>query len=215
MKKILSIISIFFLFLFSPVFADEVNQDEEESITLNSVGAPNFESLSDKKLYQQDDSDFYKGLSTKDERYYNTNDNAKSNLSYTFSKKINNSTYGTKLNSSMTSDTASQAVTLFREYEKKNFSLNTSYKTAVPASFSQETSGTVSLAPSYKLNKNLAVKNVLSSDLQSNQKKSEVVLSVNPLKTDRMKVDFGAGQVLDTENDVSRTQFNFTTKFRF
>lgn len=223
MKKFLFIL-MSLIFVMGPslsgsaqTFVDEETAPVEEytPIYLNAERILTPQTEEEQKLYKQEKLDFDKNISEKDNRYYNNNDNAKSSVTHTFSKKINNSTYGTKLDSNMNADSSKQAVTLFKKYEKEKFSVDTAYKNSNPSAFGQETSGTVSVAPAFKLNDSLSIKNVFSSDLQKDQKKGEVILSVQPLKTDRMKLDLGAGQVVDTNNDITRSQLNFSTKFRF
>lgn len=221
-KVVVTFLFIFCSFLSpSTVYAEETSLDIYDEVSdvnpiyLDSSVLPSSISNTEQKLYKFDKIEGLDNLSQSPMRYHHSDDNAKSNLTHTYSKKIKNSTYGTKLDSTMTSDTAKQSVTLFKKYEKNKFSIDTYYQNTDPANFAQQTSGTVSVAPGMKINNNLSVKNVFSSDLQKDQKKGEVVLSVQPLKTDRMNLDLGAGQVLDTNNAITRTQLNFSTKFRF
>lgn len=103
---------------------------------------------------------------------------------------------------------------LFTKYQKKNFSLNTRFQKEQVATYGLTTNN-ISIAPEFRLNKALAVKNVLKADLTRNRKTAELILLLTPfayLGNDRFNLELGAGQTYDATNTLMRTKFQFSTR---
>lgn len=148
--------------------------------------------------------------------FYNENDKFKTkSFSQTAEKKFGRTSFGTKYSSDVKPDSMSNSLTLFSKYQREKFSLNSSYKQSQAFMDKKTVPGVFSITPEYKLNDYFSVQNIYSSNLSNNQRKNEVVLSVHPLKNDRMNLDVGAGQVYYNDSRPGSSQFNFSTRFKF
>ncbi len=103
---------------------------------------------------------------------------------------------------------------LFTKYQNKNFSLNTKFQKEQVATYGLTTNN-ISIAPEYRLNKALAVRNVFKADLTRNRKTAELILLLTPFAywgNDRFNLELGAGQTYDATNTLLRTKFQFSTR---
>lgn len=244
MKKILLTI-LFFNLIFLPTFADEVSTTERSenpelekmldyvyepeketeddnigendvilNITSKTKPVKKSKNLSEKKLDVTTKSDdrfspenIYK--------YDNFNPYESKSTSFTNQKQHGNFTIGTKYDSKIAPESLTQTSTLFTKYQKNKFSFNTSYKSNSFASLDQRGKGTLSFSPEYKLNNRVSVQNIYSTSFLDKNKKSEFVFSLKPFKDDRMDFNIGASQIYSETSTPTRSQLNFSTKFRF
>ena len=244
MKKILLTI-LFFNLIFLPTFAEEVSTTErvenpeleqmldyvyepEEDIYDENVGENDVilnvtpktkpvkksKNLSEKKLDVTTKSD--DRLSPENiYKYDNFNPYESKSTSFTNQKQHGNFTIGTKYDSKIAPESLTQTSTLFTKYQKNKFSFNTSYKSNSFASLDQRGKGTLSFSPEYKLNNRVSVQNIYSTSFLDKNKKSEFVFSLKPFKDDRMDFNIGASQIYSETSTPTRSQLNFSTKFRF
>ena len=244
MKKILFTI-LFFNLIFLPTFAEEVSTTEraenpeleqmldyvyepEEDIYDENVGENDVilnvtpktkpvkksKNLSEKKLDVTTKSD--DRLSPENiYKYDNFNPYESKSTSFTNQKQHGNFTLGTKYDSKIAPESLTQTSTLFTKYQKNKFSFNTSYKSNSFASLDQRGKGTLSFSPEYKLNNRVSVQNIYSTSFLDKNKKSELVFSLKPFKDDRMDFNIGASQIYSETSTPTRSQLNFSTKFRF
>lgn len=244
MKKILLTI-LFFNLIFLPTFAEEVSTTEraenpeleqmldyvyepEEDIYDENVGENDVilnvtpktkpvkksKNLSEKKLDVTTKSD--DRLSPENiYKYDNFNPYESKSTSFTNQKQHGNFTIGTKYDSKIAPESLTQTSTLFTKYQKNKFSFNTSYKSNSFASLDQRGKGTLSFSPEYKLNNHVSVQNIYSTSFLDKNKKSEFVFSLKPFKDDRMDFNIGASQIYSETSTPTRSQLNFSTKFRF
>ena len=244
MKKILLTI-LFFNLIFLPAFAEEISTTEESENPelekmLDYVYEPEEETedenvgendvvlnvtpktkpvkiskkLSEKKLdldSKTDDRISPENLY----KYENFNPYESKSTSYTNQKQHGNFTLGTKYDSTIAPENLTQTSTLFTKYQKNKFSFNTSYKSNSFASLDQRGKGTLSFSPEYKLNSRVSVQNIYSTSFLDKNKKSELVFSLKPFKDDRMDFNIGASQIYSETSTPTRSQLNFSTKFRF
>ncbi len=244
MKKILLTI-LFFNLIILPTFAEEVSTTEraenpeleqmldyvyepEEDIYDENVGENDVilnvtpktkpvkksKNLSEKKLDVTTKSD--DRLSPENiYKYDNFNPYESKSTSFTNQKQHGNFTIGTKYDSKIAPESLTQTSTLFTKYQKNKFSFNTSYKSNSFASLDQRGKGTLSFSPEYKLNNRVSVQNIYSTSFLDKNKKSEFVFSLKPFKDDRMDFNIGASQIYSETSTPTRSQLNFSTKFRF
>ena len=244
MKKILFTI-LFFNLIFLPTFAEEVSTTEraenpeleqmldyvyepEDDIYDENVGENDVilnvtpktkpvkksKNLSEKKLDVTTKSD--DRLSPENiYKYDNFNPYESKSTSFTNQKQHGNFTLGTKYDSKIAPESLTQTSTLFTKYQKNKFSFNTSYKSNSFASLDQRGKGTLSFSPEYKLNNHVSVQNIYSTSFLDKNKKSELVFSLKPFKDDRMDFNIGASQIYSETSTPTRSQLNFSTKFRF
>lgn len=147
--------------------------------------------------------------------YMNKNPYSKQSKSFKREKKRGNFSYGTKYDSTISPDKYSQTNTLFTTYQKNKFSINTSYKNAAFTPLNQQGKGTFSISPEYKINSHISVQSIYSTSFLDKNKKNEVVFSLTPFKDDRMNFDIGASQIYSENTAPTRSQLNFSTKFKF
>lgn len=244
MKKILLTI-LFFNLIFLPTFAEEISTTEESenpelekmldyvyepeeetedenvgendvvlNVTPKTKPVKKSKKLSEKKLdldTKTDDRISPENLY----KYENFNPYESKSTSYTNQKQHGNFTLGTKYDSTIAPESLTQTSTLFTKYQKNKFSFNTSYKSNSFASLDQRGKGTLSFSPEYKLNSRVSVQNIYSTSFLDKNKKSELVFSLKPFKDDRMDFNIGASQIYSETSTPTRSQLNFSTKFRF
>lgn len=105
---------------------------------------------------------------------------------------------------------------LFTKYEKNRFALSTTYKKNLNTTYSLFYD-TVSVAPEFKLNNYMSVKNEYNADITRNRRSGSVILSLNPFGKkdyDRMRFELGAKQTVYMDTDFTKTEFSFSTQFK-
>lgn len=244
MKK-LFLIFILLLFIATPAFSEDIvneNSDdtteefgmiyepenvEEENIEETSaedvfLNSSPTEQLNIKKSKKFGTKKY--DLSTKEDKnitpqnvymFQNFDQYSSKSSSYTKQKQHGNFILGTKYDSTYSPDSTSQTNTLFSKYQKNKFSFNTSYKSNSLAPLDQRGKGTLSFSPEYKLNNKISVQNIYSTSFLDKNKKSEIMFSLKPFKDDRMDFNIGASQIYSETSAPTRSQLNFSTKFRF
>lgn len=137
------------------------------------------------------------------------------NISKTIKKNVGKNTQvGASYNTTTSSGEIDDSVSVFTKYEKGKAAVTSSYSQN-RKSYNSGEHGTFSVAPELNLNKHLSVKNVYSDSFSTNAVKNEVVMSVKPFKDERTDINFGAGQMYSGRNMPTRTQFSFSTNYRF
>ena len=101
------------------------------------------------------------------------------------------------------------------KYQREKFSLNSAYKQSRNFTGGRPAAGVFSITPEYRLNDYFTLQNIYSSNFSNDQRKNEVVLSVYPMKNDRMNFSLGAGQIYYNDNRPGSSQFNFSTGIKF
>lgn len=128
-------------------------------------------------------------------------------------EKHGNFSLGTLFNTGIDTSQLERSTTLFTRYEREHFAISSAFKKNNLTTYGLNTDNFY-IAPELKLNKVFSLSPVLSTDITRNRRKGEFVLSVSPLKDDRMKLEVGAGTTYDINNDRSWSQIRFNTKFQ-
>lgn len=105
---------------------------------------------------------------------------------------------------------------LFTKYEKKRFALSTTYKKNLNTTYSQFYD-TISVAPEFKLNNYMSLRNEYKADITRNRKSGALIFSINPFgqkDKERLLFEIGAKHTIYADNVTTRTQLNFSTKFK-
>jgi hypothetical protein len=105
---------------------------------------------------------------------------------------------------------------LFTKYEKNKFTLSSSVKKSLNTTYASDYN-TISVAPEFKLNSYMSLKNVLSADITRNRRSSKLVFSINPFgkkDSDRLLLELGAKETIYLDNDFTKTEFSFSTVFK-
>ena len=105
---------------------------------------------------------------------------------------------------------------LFTKYEKSRFALSTTYKKNLNTTYNQFYD-TISLAPEFKLNNYMSIKNESNAELTRNRKSGALIFSFNPFgkkDSDRMRLELGAKQTIYEDNVTTKTEFSFSTQFK-
>jgi len=121
---------------------------------------------------------------------------------------------GTSYNESIDTSDLGFTTSLYAKYENKYFALKSSYDKNAGVSYSNVIDK-FSFSPELKLSRYVSIKDVITSDITRNRKKNEVILSIKPLKEDRVRFEFGAGHTYDANNELLRTQVKFSTQFKW
>lgn len=130
-------------------------------------------------------------------------------------EKVGAFSFGTNYSSEVSSlSSLEYSSGLFTKYQKKNFALKTQVYKEQVATYGLTTNN-ISIAPEYRFNKALAIKNVLKADLTRERKTAQLILLLTPFAykgNERFNLELGAGQTYDDTNSLMRTKFEFSTK---
>ena len=132
----------------------------------------------------------------------------------TTSIKEGNFSFGTSYNESIDTSDLGFTTSFFTKYDKKHFSISSSYDKNAGVSYSRVIDK-FSITPELKFNDHLSLKNVLTSDITRNRKQNSVILSIKPTKDDRLRFEFGAGQTFDENREMIKTELKFQTQFKW
>lgn len=122
-------------------------------------------------------------------------------------------TYGTEVDSIAMLETETG---LFTKYEKNKFAMSSSIKKSLNTTYALDYN-TISIAPEFKLNDYVALRNILSADVTRNRNSSKFVFTLNPFgkkDPDRVEVQLGAKQTVYMDTDFVKTEFSFSTNFK-
>ncbi len=124
---------------------------------------------------------------------------------------------GTTYSQYISSGELEQASGIFSRYEYKNFAITTSFLGTVNST-NNDYGKNFYLTPELKINQYFTLKENLSADAINKKKKAEFVISVNPFgdrDSDRLRFELGASQTYDENYEALKSQFRFSTNFKF
>ena len=140
----------------------------------------------------------------------------KKNTSFKKEKQYKDFSYGTQYDTSILPDEISQTNKMYTKYKKKNFELESAYKTkSLNSTIDDKKKGDFSITPQYQINERIKFKNVYTTSLMEKSQKNQVVLNLKPFKDERMDLDLGAAQIYPQDNSPVRSQIDFAAKYRF
>lgn len=131
-------------------------------------------------------------------------------------RKIKGFSAGTTFDQSIDYGELEQSSGVFSRFEYKCLALNTAYKKTVNST-NNNYNDNFYLSPEWKLNQYLTLREILSTDITRNLKKSELILSINPFGNkdiDRLRFELGASQTFSNTNELIKNQFKFATSFK-
>ena len=105
---------------------------------------------------------------------------------------------------------------LFTRYEKSRFALSSTYKKNLNTTYNQFYD-TISIAPEFKLNNYMSIKNEYKADITRNRRSGSLIFSLNPFGAkdhDRLRLELGAKQTIFADNTEPKTEFSFSTKLK-
>ena len=121
---------------------------------------------------------------------------------------------GTSYNESIDYADLGFTASFFTKYENRYFALSTSYDKVSGVSYSDNIDK-FSFTPEIKLNRHISIRDILTSDITRNRRKNEVVLSIKPCIDDKVRFEFGAGQIFDENSVLLRSQVKFSTQYKW
>lgn len=124
--------------------------------------------------------------------------------------------FGTNMGQEVDFGELKHSANFFTRYDKGNFGVKTAYKRTIGSTYNKYYDS-IYVAPEYRLNKFLSIKEVLTADLTYERKKAEVVFAVKPFadkQDDRLNIEFGASQTFDNNNSIIRKKIEFNTRFK-
>lgn len=127
--------------------------------------------------------------------------------------KYGSLSFGTSYNESIDNSDLGFTTSFYTKYENKYFALSTSYDKNSGVAYS-EIIDKFSFAPEIKLNRYISIKDIVTSDITRNRTKNEIILSIKPTQSDRVRFEFGANQTYDQNNALLRSQLKFSTKVK-
>lgn len=124
--------------------------------------------------------------------------------------------FGTSIDEEVDYAELEHTATFFTKYKKDRFAITSAYERTIGSTYNNYIDS-IYVAPEIKINKILSVKNVLSDNRTYNRKKTELVLSINPLantKDNRLNFEIGASRTFYEQNNFIRDRIRFSTKFK-
>ncbi len=124
--------------------------------------------------------------------------------------------FGTTIDEEVDYAELEHTATFFTKYKKNKFALTSAYERTIGSTYNNYIDS-IYIAPEYKVNKVLSIKEILSDNRTYNRKKAELVLSINPLantKDNRLNFEIGASRTIYAENNFVRDRIRFSTKFK-
>ncbi len=211
MKKILVFVLLLFMY-FNSVKAEEEPVFLQLDTTKNfKSAAPDYNSKAEIRVLPQAKQDNLEKI-----LFYNEDDRFKSKtFSRSAEKHLGRTTFGTTFSNDVKPENMTNSLTFFSKYQREKFSLNSAYKQSQNFTGGRPTPGVFSITPEYRLNDYFTLQNIYSSNFSNDQRKNEVVLSVYPMKNERVNFSLGAGQIYYNDNRPGSSQFNFSTGIKF
>ena len=105
---------------------------------------------------------------------------------------------------------------LFTKYEKSRFALSSTYKKNLNTTYNLFYD-TISIAPEFKLNNYMSIKNEYKADITRNRKSGSLIFAINPFGAkdkDRFLLELGAKHTIFEDNVTTKTEFSFSTKLK-
>lgn len=127
-----------------------------------------------------------------------------------------NLSFGTTFDEDLDTSEFEQTAGIFTSYNKGKFGLKTSYKRTIGSTYNNY-SDNIYFAPELRLNKMFTIRHILSANIVTRRKKSELVLSIKPFaftNNDRLNLEIGAGQTYSPDNELIRSKIRFNTRFK-
>lgn len=128
--------------------------------------------------------------------------------------KIGNFSFGTEYNESIDTSDLGFTTSLYTKYDRKYFSIKYAYNKNAGVSYSTVIDK-FSLTPELKFNEYISLKDTLTSDITRNRNKNELILSIKPMKDDRLKFELGAGQTYDQSRSLLKSEVKFSTRIKW
>lgn len=125
-----------------------------------------------------------------------------------------NFSIGTSYNESIDTSDLGFTTSFFTKYDRKYFSLSTSFDKNAGVAYSLVVDK-FNFTPEIKLNDYISIKDILTSDITRNRRQNSIVLSIKPIKDDRLRFEFGAGQTYDESRALIKSQVNFSTQIQW
>lgn len=136
-------------------------------------------------------------------------------ISTSYSQKVGKFTFGTVYNASLDSASTNYTTSVFSKFEGKRFAFSTAF--AKDTNLNESTFGDkIYIIPELKLTKRLSLLNVMQTDVNQINKKSEMVLRYTPNlknRADDVQFEVGAGQTFYND-DYVKSSLRFSTKFK-
>ncbi len=124
--------------------------------------------------------------------------------------------FGTAIGEEVDFAELEHTATFFTKYKKDRFAITSAYERTI-GSTANNYIDSVYIAPEFKINKVLSIKEILTDNRTFNRKKAELVLSINPLaktKENRLRFEIGASRTIYEETNFIRDRIRFNTKFK-
>ncbi len=206
--------------MYSDVLYGYASYDEENAISLDDI-EEEFLKLNIQKPYRISTQSFA-DLKTPSSKLYNSFSKYNAPeysiipVTSTNYRKIKGFSAGTTFDQSIDYGELEQSSGVFSRFEYKCLALNTAYKKTVNST-NNNYNDNFYFAPEWKLNQYFTLKEIFSTDITRNLKKSELILSINPFGNkdiDRLRFELGASQTFSNTNELIKNQFKFATSFK-
>ena len=155
-----------------------------------------------------------RGLETAASKF-STQEYAINPVSTSYSHKVGKFSFGTMYDSTLDSASAYYSTGVFSKYEGNRFALSTSFARSTNLN-DDGFSSKIYISPELKITKRLSLLNVMQTDVNQINKKTELVLRYKPhfkKYADDVQFELGAGQSFYQDNYV-KSSVRFSTKFK-
>ena len=195
--------------------------DTDNAITLDNIDDAYSLKLTSPREYSVLNTSSLKKTSVPRSSFAETLYNRSGNIEYNIapvdassSCKIGDFSFGTEYNESIDTSDLGFTTSLYTKYDRKYFSIKYAYNKNAGVSYSTVIDK-FSLTPELKFNEYVSLKDTLTSDITRNRNKNELVLSIKPMKDDRLKFELGAGQTYDQSRSLLKSEVKFSTQIKW
>ena len=195
--------------------------DNENAITLDNFSSATRLKLSSPREYSVFNTSALKKISIPNSAFAESIYSRSGNIEYNIapvdassSVKIGSFLFGTEYNESIDTSDLGFTTSVFTKYDTKYFSIKYAYNKNSGVSYSTVIDK-FTLTPELKFNKYISIKDNFTSDITRNRSKNELVLSLKPMRDDRLKFELGAGQTYDQSKALIKSEVKFSTQFKW
>lgn len=197
----------------------EYNEEDEDAITLDDYESSKLSIKDPTKISTKDYTSLKTSslkLDTNKYSKFSTPEYSIFPMSSTNYRKLGGFSAGTIYSQGIDYGELEQSSGVFSRYQYKHLGLSVSYMKTVNST-NNNYNDQFYVAPEWKLNDYLTLREILSADITKNRQKAEFVVSINPFgqkDSDRLNLEFGVNQTYYMDTATTKNQFKFSTKFK-
>ena len=207
--------------MYSDVLFGYASFDEEEVITLDEETIKSGFNIIKIKKPAKVKGDKY--LVNKNTNNFSYSNKLSKNVEYSIAPvsatnidKIGGFSAGTTYSQFIDTSEFEQSTMFFSRYDTKHFSLTAAYAKTLNST-NGNFNDNIYITPEIKINQYFSLRPNFSTDIITNKKKAEVMLSINPFgkkDEDRFRLELGTNATYSPTNEMMKNQFKFSTRIK-